>query len=150
MCPRDGNGNFTVYTPGNPVVTGTVIDPDVHNNTLDDIATELTNSIAADGQTVPTANLPMDGFKHTGAGDATASPAGQPIVYAQSGASLAGLTLTDTLTATAINASAAITGAVLATITDGATLNLTAAASNYVLADTSTTTITAKIGRAHV
>jgi hypothetical protein len=38
----------------------------------DDIADEITNSIAADGQTNPTANLPMDGFKHTGVGNASA------------------------------------------------------------------------------
>jgi len=37
-----------------------------------DIANEITNSIAADGQTVPTANLPMGAFKHTNVGAATA------------------------------------------------------------------------------
>lgn len=33
---------------------------------------EITNSIAADGQTNPSANLPMNGFKHTGVANATA------------------------------------------------------------------------------
>lgn len=38
----------------------------------DSIATALTNSIAKDGQTTPTANLPMGGFKHTNAADGSA------------------------------------------------------------------------------
>lgn len=37
-----------------------------------DIANEITNSIPRDGQAPPTANLPMGGFKHTGAAVATA------------------------------------------------------------------------------
>jgi hypothetical protein len=37
-----------------------------------DIADALTASLAKDGQTVPTANLPMGGFKHTGVADASA------------------------------------------------------------------------------
>jgi hypothetical protein len=37
-----------------------------------DMADALTASIAKDGQTVPTANLPMGGYKHTGVADATA------------------------------------------------------------------------------
>lgn len=84
--PRNGSGDFSLYTPGNPVVDGTTIDPDVHNNTLEDIAQALTESLAVDGQTVPTANLPMGGAKHTGAGAATAS--GQYLVYAQDSADL--------------------------------------------------------------
>lgn len=39
----------------------------------EDMALALTQSIAYDGQTVPVANLPMGGFKHTGVGAATAS-----------------------------------------------------------------------------
>lgn len=63
---RNGSGLYTLYTPGNPVVTGTTISSSWANNTLSDIATALTQSIAKDGQTVPTANLPMGGFKLTG------------------------------------------------------------------------------------
>lgn len=36
-----------------------------------DIANEITNSLAKDGQTTPTANLPMGGFKHLNVADAT-------------------------------------------------------------------------------
>jgi hypothetical protein len=79
--PRNGSGVYTVYTPGNPVVAGTTIDPTAFNNTTNDLATALTNSLASNGETAVTANLPMAGFKHTGAGNASAS--GQYLVYGQ-------------------------------------------------------------------
>lgn len=44
-------------------------DHDAHDQ---DIADAMTASLARDGQTLPTANLPMGGFRHTGVGDATA------------------------------------------------------------------------------
>jgi len=88
--PYNGSGSFTLVT-GNPVVTGTVINSTVHNNTQNDIAAGLTNVITRDGQSVPFGNLPMAGFKHTGAADATV--AGQYIVQGQSGASLGSLTV---------------------------------------------------------
>ncbi len=70
---RNGSGTYNLYTPGNPVVTGTTISSTWANNTLNDIATGLTNSIAKDGQTTPTANLPMGTFKHTNLGVGTVS-----------------------------------------------------------------------------
>lgn len=71
--PRNGSGSYSLYTPGNPVVTNTTISSSWANNTLSDIATALTNSLAKDGQTTPTANLPMGGFKLTGLGSGTAA-----------------------------------------------------------------------------
>lgn len=68
---RNGSGTYSLPA-GNPVVTGTTISSTVHNNTLSDIATALTGSLARDGQSPPTANLPMAGYKHTGVGNATA------------------------------------------------------------------------------
>lgn len=44
--PRDVNGVYTLPA-GNPVVDGTVIDPNWANTTLDDIAAELTKSLDA-------------------------------------------------------------------------------------------------------
>jgi hypothetical protein len=67
---RDGSGTY-VLPAGNPVSTGTTISSTWANSTLSDIATALTNSLSKDGQTVPTANLPMGGFKHTNVADAT-------------------------------------------------------------------------------
>lgn len=47
--PRDSSGNVTLYTPGNPVVTGTTIASAWGNNTLNDIANILTNSLDRSG-----------------------------------------------------------------------------------------------------
>lgn len=71
MAPRNGGGTYTLPA-GNPVVSGTTISSTVHNNTNSDIATALTQSLAKDGQTTPSANLPMGSFRHTSVGDATA------------------------------------------------------------------------------
>lgn len=68
---RDGSGIYSLPA-GNPVVTGTTISSTTHNTTLTDIANALTASIAKDGQTTPTANLPMGGFKHTGVASGSA------------------------------------------------------------------------------
>jgi hypothetical protein len=67
---RDGSGNYSLPA-GNPVTTGTTISSTWANNTLSDIASALTQSLSKDGQTVPTANLPMGSFKHTNVADAT-------------------------------------------------------------------------------
>jgi len=68
---RNGSGTYSLAS-GNPVVTGTTIQSTWANNTLDDIATALTASIANDGQTPILANLPMSGYRHTGVGAASA------------------------------------------------------------------------------
>ena len=77
---RDGNGNYSLPA-GNPVVTGTTISTTWANNSLSDIASALTASIAKDGQTTPTANLPMGGYVLTGLGDGTAN--GHSLRYEQ-------------------------------------------------------------------
>lgn len=76
----NGSGTFNLAA-GNPVVTGTVISSTWANNTLSDIATGLTTCITKDGQTTPTANLPMGTFKLTGLGAGTA--AGNSVRYEQ-------------------------------------------------------------------
>lgn len=94
---RDGNGNFSL-TAGNPVITGTTVSSATHNTTMSDIANALTTSIASDGQTTPTANLKMGGFKLTGL--AAATVAGDAVRFEQAAmagansdiTSLAGLT----------------------------------------------------------
>jgi hypothetical protein len=62
---RNGSGTYSLPA-GNPVTGGTTISSTWANNTLSDIGTALTGSLAKDGQTVPTNNLPMGGFKFTG------------------------------------------------------------------------------------
>lgn len=67
---RNGSGTYNLPA-GNPVTTASVISSTWANNTLDDVATALTGSLAKDGQTTPSANLPMGTYKHTGVGAAT-------------------------------------------------------------------------------
>jgi hypothetical protein len=81
--PRNGSGTFSLYTPGNPVVTGTTISSTWANNTLNDLATGLTNSLSKDGQTTPTANLPMGTFKLTGLGAGSAATDSLNLTQAQ-------------------------------------------------------------------
>lgn len=66
---RNGSGTYNLPA-GNPVVPGTVITSSWANTTLNDVASALTQSLSSDGQTVPTANLPMGNFKHTAVSDA--------------------------------------------------------------------------------
>lgn len=75
------SGTFSLYTPGNPVVTGTTIQSSWANNTLTDIATGLTTCVLKDGTQTITANLPMSGFKFTGLGAGNA--AGNSLRYEQ-------------------------------------------------------------------
>lgn len=53
---RNGSGTYTLPA-GNPVTTGQTISSTWANNTLTDIATALTGSISADGQTPITGTL---------------------------------------------------------------------------------------------
>lgn len=78
--PRNGAGTYNL-TSGNPVTTGTTISSTWANNTLSDMASALTQSVAKDGQTVMTNNLPMGGFKLTNLG--AGSNSGDSINYQQ-------------------------------------------------------------------
>ncbi len=78
--PRNGAGTYAL-PPGNPVTTGTTISSTTHNNTLSDIATALSDSLAKDGQTAMTGNLRMAGNKVTGLGNATET--GDALTFAQ-------------------------------------------------------------------
>ena len=55
---RNGSGVYNLPA-GNPVVAGTTITSAWANNTLNDVASALTGSLAADGQTPATGNLNM-------------------------------------------------------------------------------------------
>lgn len=55
----NGSGTFNLYTPGNPVVTGTTISSTWANNTLSDIVTGLSTAICKDGQTTTTQRVPF-------------------------------------------------------------------------------------------
>jgi hypothetical protein len=59
---------------------------------MDDMATSLSNSLAKDGQTTPTANLPMGGYKHTEVGNASARAQYAALGQVQDGTGLYGTT----------------------------------------------------------
>ena len=77
---RNGSGTYNLPA-GNPVVSGTTISSTWANNTLTDIATALTNSLASDGQTVATGNLQMGNYKITNLANGTT--AGDATTYGQ-------------------------------------------------------------------
>lgn len=67
---RNGSGTYSL--PEAAFVYDTVISETAMNSNLSDIASALTQSLAKDGQTNPTANLPMATYRHTGVGNASA------------------------------------------------------------------------------
>lgn len=70
--PRNGSGTYSLPA-GNPVVTGTTISSSVQNTTMSDVANALTLSLAANGETPATGNLPMGGNKLIGLGPGTSA-----------------------------------------------------------------------------
>lgn len=75
------SGTFSVFTPGNPVVTGTTISSTVFNNTMTDFATGLSACMLRDGSQAISSNIPMSSFKFTGL--AAGTSAGDSVRYEQ-------------------------------------------------------------------
>jgi hypothetical protein len=70
---RNGSGVYSL--PANsaaPAVATTLIESASFNSVMNDVATALTGSLAANGETTVTNNIPLAGFKLTGVGAATA------------------------------------------------------------------------------
>jgi hypothetical protein len=106
--PRNGSGTYSLAS-GNPVITGTTISSTVQNNTMSDIATALTNSIAKDGQTTPTANIPLGGFKLTGVAPGTDRTDAATLANVQDGTGVYVATVGGTADVITISPSPAIT-----------------------------------------
>lgn len=138
---RNGSGTYSLVA-GNPVVTGTTVSSTWANTTLSDIATALTQSIAVDGQSPITANLPLNNHKLTGV--AAGSTAGDALVYAQSSWSLAAGAITGALAMSGnINMSSAVVNLFYGTdVASAATIDLDSVTGNNVNI-TGTTPITA-------
>lgn len=98
--PRNGSGSYSLPA-GNPVVTQTLITSNWANTTLSDLAAAITQSLSRDGQTAPTADLPMAGFKHTGVSDPAARNQYMTLGYSQDGV---GARLTSVIGANTITA----------------------------------------------
>jgi hypothetical protein len=81
---RNGSGTYTLPA-GNPVVTGTTITSSWANTSLSDIASALTGSIAADGQTPMTGALNMTNNIIENVADATASGDAVSVNFLQTG-----------------------------------------------------------------
>ena len=141
----NGSGTFNINTAGQPVVDGTVISSSVFNALTADLGTGLTTAITKDGQTTPTANIPLGTFKITGLGAGTAATDAVRMSQLQAGGTTfltaAG---TDTITATASPALTAyatgnlFTFVVAVTNTGAVTLNIDGLGAKAVTRDGTT------------
>jgi hypothetical protein len=77
---RNGSGVYSLPA-GNPVVTQTTISSSWANNTMNDLAAALTDSVAADGQTPMTGNLDLN--THKAVNLVAGSVAGDAVEYTQ-------------------------------------------------------------------
>ena len=93
---RNGSGTYNRAVAA--YVAGTTITAATINSEMDDIATALTGSMARDGQSPATANIPMGGFRLTGLANAIASTDAAALGQV---AALAGATMTGALGVTA-------------------------------------------------
>ena len=98
----NGSGTFVINSAGTPYVSGTVISSTAANALNNDLATGLTTAITKDGQTTPTANIPLGGFKITnlGAGTVASDAARLSQVQNSTTTTLISITGTDTITGT--------------------------------------------------
>lgn len=71
---RNGSGSYSATVPGGayPAVAGTTVEATKFNTLISDMATALTQSIATDGQSTISANIPMNSHKFTGMTDGSA------------------------------------------------------------------------------
>ena len=140
---RNGSGTYTLPA-GNPVVTSTTIASTWANNTMTDLATALTGSLASDGQTTATGNLKMGNNRITGLADGIAST--DAATKSQVDTAIAGLGTMSTQNANNV----AITGGTVAgtTINNssvGATTASTGAFTNFTASGTASFTSTGAV-----
>jgi len=100
--PRNLSGTYSLPS-GNPVTAGTTITTTWANNTLNDIALALTNSVAKDGQTTWTGDMVAGNNKITGLADGSAADDSATIGQVQGNtfAMLGAVSGADAITATA-------------------------------------------------
>ena len=105
----NGSGTFNINSAGQPVVSGTVISSTAFNALTSDLATGLTTALTKDGQTTPTANITLGGYKITNLAAGTAATdavrfdqltgAGVPLITVAGTADAITGTITPSLTA---------------------------------------------------
>jgi len=97
----NGSGTFQINTAGQPVVAGTVISSTAFNSLTSDLATGLSTAITKDGQTTPTANIPLGNNKIINLGNGTAATDAAAFGQLQAGTEkLITVSGTDTITGT--------------------------------------------------
>jgi len=128
----NGSGTFNINSAGQPVVSGTVISSTAFNALTSDLATGLTTALTKDGQTTPTANITMGGYKLTNLAAATLAADAVRFSQLQSGS-----------TNTYITAAGADT--ITGTVTPTLTAYTTGQQFSFVAAGTNTTAVTLNI-----
>jgi hypothetical protein len=148
----NGSGTFVINSAGQPVVANTVISATTFNALTADLANGLTTCITKDGQTTPTANIPMGGFKITNLANGTAATDAATVAQIQSnGAALVTVTGVDTLLGSLSPAlTTYVTGAVYyfiapATNTGAVTLNIDTLGAKNVTRDGTTALVAGDI-----
>ena len=114
--PFDGSGNYSrtngtntgSTTWASDAAAGTAILSSRHDTHDQDIATALSNCLCKDGQSTPSANLPMGGYKLTGMGAGSAATDSITLGQVQAGAVRWGGTSGGSATAHTISLSPAI------------------------------------------
>lgn len=113
MPPFNGSGTFNVFTPGNPVVTDTVVSSSVHNSTTSDIAAGLSQAMTRSGQSPATGNIPLGNNKITGLASGTVATDAANIANLQNQTGMYVATVAGTATAITLAPSPAITAYVV-------------------------------------
>ena len=128
----NGSGTFNINSAGQPVVSGTVISSTAFNALTSDLATGLSTALTKDGQTTPTANITLGGYKITNLAAGTA--AADAVRFDQ-------LTSAGVPLITVAGTANAITG----TITPSLTSYTTGGVFSFVVGSTNTTAVTLNI-----
>ena len=151
---RNGSGVYSLTAADNPVTANTLIEATKFNNTMTDIATALTNSLAANGETTVTGNIPMATYKITGLGAGTARTDAASLATIQDGTGVYVATVGGTADVITLTASPAITaytaGQLFSWIASGAnttnvTVNVNAVGAKAVTKNGSTALIAGDI-----
>ena len=107
--PYNGSGSFSPPGANYPAVSETLITAANRNAVDADFATGLTTALTKDGQTTPTANIPLGGYKLTGVGAATARTDAASLASLQDGTGIYIATVGGTVDVITLTASPAIT-----------------------------------------
>ena len=128
----NGSGTFNINSAGQPVVSGTVISSTAFNALTSDLATGLTTALTKDGQSTPTANITLGGYKITNLAAGTAAADAVRFSQLQGGS-----------TSTYMTAAGADT--ITGTVTPTLTAYATGQQFSFIAAGTNTTAVTLNI-----